>query len=206
MIITIAIDDSRSRSQVIVCRRWQQPAVKSLSTRGSQQQGSSTFFFSYLVDWFSCNKRVVCSLINHIQLPASAVVLLCYFIGLIWSVLIGRYKIDSDPKFLLHVNDFTKPKFVQPLKLTLTGNCWEEKMADASMEKKVAEMSLDQQKAWLWAFSSASMFSKAYMNISRSIKACLFAARDFSHYRICCYRRMVCEYIFWYLPLPLLTN
>ena len=96
-----------------------------------------------------------------------------------------------------NLNLSTKQRFVQSLKLRLTGNCWEEKMADASMEKKVAEMSLDQQKAWLWAFSSASMFSKAYMNISRSIKACLFAARDFSHYRICCYRRMVCEYIFW---------
>ena len=132
--------------------------------------------------------------------PCICSYLLCYFIALTWSVLIGCYnKIDSDPKILTYAYDFTKHKFVQSLKPRLTGNCWEEKMADASMEKKVAEMSLDQQKAWLWAFSSASMFSKAYMNISRSIKACLFAARDFSRYRICCNRRMVCEYIFGYL-------
>lgn len=41
-----------------------------------------------------------------------------------------------------------------------TGNSCEEKMADASMEKNVSEMSLEDKKAWLWAFTSAFMFYK----------------------------------------------
>lgn len=60
------------------------------------------------------------------------------------------------------------------------------------MEKKVAEMSLDDKKARLWAFNSASMFYKAYMTISRSIQASLYAARRFNHYRIYSDRKMVC--------------